>query len=306
MRAICVAAMNRTIFKDDLHNEASRTPNAFHKGDVSLTHGQIVSKSDRWETERLVDGLKLVVLGGGALACKLPFRPSAQISGPCICAIWNRGETEGMQSFGEGSCIPYTIITLSALAVEQHILGNDEKLRATLGINDIGRPHLSIAPVTRPVRALCAQIAACPLQGASRDLYLCGKAMEIAAHVLNAFCPFESQQASTLSTSDVEKIHRARDILDQRIQAPPTSSEIALAVGINERKLRAGFKTVFNETMNVYLQRVRLDAAFHMLAEMQMNVASAAYKVGYNPAYLSAAFRKKFGVSPKSIRGKAH
>lgn len=298
--------MNQTMFKDDLHNEASTTLNAFHKGDVSLTHGQIISKSDRWETERLVDGLKLVVLGGGALTCKLPFRPSAQISGPCICAVWNRGETEGMQSFGEGSCVPYTIVTLSALAAEQHVSGDHEELRAALGINDIERPHLSIAPVTRPVRALCAQIAACPLQGASRDLYLCGKAMEIAAHVLDAFCPLGSRQASTLSISDVEKIHRVRDILDEQIQAPPTSSELALAVGMNERKLRAGFKMVFNETMNVYLQRTRLDAAYHMLAEMQMNVASVAYKVGYNPAHLSVAFRKKFGASPKSIRGKTY
>jgi AraC family transcriptional activator of pyochelin receptor len=109
-----------------------------------------------------------------------------------------------------------------------------------------------------------------------------------------------------LSISDVEKIHRVRDILDEQIQAPPTSLELALAIGMNERKLRAGFKMVFNETMNVYLQRTRLDAAYHMLAEMQMNVASVAYKVGYNPAHLSVAFRKKFGASPKSIRGKAY
>ncbi|MFS7221060.1 AraC family transcriptional regulator [Rahnella inusitata] len=33
-----------------------------------------------------------------------------------------------------------------------------------------------------------------------------------------------------------------------------------------------------------------------------MSVSTAAYHVGYTPAHFSVVFRKKFGVSPKSLR----
>ncbi|WP_274611825.1 AraC family transcriptional regulator [Rahnella inusitata] len=34
-----------------------------------------------------------------------------------------------------------------------------------------------------------------------------------------------------------------------------------------------------------------------------MSVSTAAYHVGYTPAHFSVVFRKKFGFSPKSLRG---
>ncbi|MFS7195368.1 helix-turn-helix domain-containing protein [Rahnella inusitata] len=35
----------------------------------------------------------------------------------------------------------------------------------------------------------------------------------------------------------------------------------------------------------------------------RVSVSTAAYHVGYTPAHFSVVFRKKFGVSPKSLRG---
>ncbi|WP_413535129.1 helix-turn-helix domain-containing protein [Rahnella inusitata] len=48
---------------------------------------------------------------------------------------------------------------------------------------------------------------------------------------------------------------------------------------------------------------MRLDTAWHMLNSGEVSVSTAAYHVGYTPAHFSVAFRKKLGVSPKSLRG---
>ncbi|MEW5424614.1 helix-turn-helix transcriptional regulator [Amorphus sp. 3PC139-8] len=106
-----------------------------------------------------------------------------------------------------------------------------------------------------------------------------------------------------LTTDDLAKLHAARDTLDACFDRPPSLSELSLHVGLNRRKLTAGFKLAFETTVADYVQTLRLDTAFQLLAAGNMNVATIAYKVGYAPAHLSVAFRKRFGVSPKEVRG---
>lgn len=271
-------------------------------GKISLANGYVKAKTDRWETESVAKGLKIVVIGDGELRCKLPNCPQTALRGPCICAIWNNGQSEGMQSFLPGCIVPYTIVTLSATIAEQQIAGNFDHLRSIFGMDDDSQPHLSVAPLTDPVRGLSAQITACPLKGFTRGLYLSGKALEIAALALTAFDPIVTPHKPRLSTADIEKLYFARDLLVQRLQSPPSLAELSLAVGINVRKLKSGFQQVFGASVYSYLQELRLETAYRLLVEGEMNVSSAAYHVGYAPAHFSVAFRKRFGVSPKHLR----
>jgi AraC family transcriptional activator of pyochelin receptor len=279
-----------------------RDVETFYDGMISLARGCVAVDSDQWETERLTNGLTLVVVESGELLCKLPNCPKANIAGPCICAVWNRGENEGMQSFLPGCRVPYTKIYLSASATEQRLTADFEHLRSIFGIDNISRPHLAVAAATKPVHALCAQVAACPLKGLSRTLYLSGKALEIAALALTAFDPVVAPHDPHLSTADIEKIYLARDILTQRLQVPPSLSELSLTVGLNVRKLKVGFQRVYGDSVYGYLQTLRLDTAYRLLTEGEMSVSSAAYYVGYSPAHFSVAFRKRFGALPSSIR----
>lgn len=273
-------------------------------GMISVASGSISAESDRWEAERLSQGLKLVVVGGGALACKLPNCQRADIVGPCVCAIWNQGESEGLQSFSPGHLVPYTAITVSDLAVRQHFADGVESFHETFGLADRAGPHLAVTAASRPVRALCAQIAACPLQGASRALYLSGKALEITAHSLACFETRSPAPALHLSTADIEKIHQAKKILADRLQTPPSLSELALETGLNVRKLKVGFQRIFGDSVYGYLQTLRLETAFRLLSDGEMSVSSTAYQVGYSPAHFSVAFRKRFGVTPSNLRSR--
>lgn len=281
----------------------SRSVTSFYNGSIALKSGTIAVHAERWETERLSDGLKLIVISHGGLRCKLPDCPQTAITSPTVCAVWNQGENEGMQAFEPGASIRYTAIELSAESLAGHLDGNFQSMRERLGMEEGGRPKLMTMAATRPIQALCAQAAACPLKGVGRNLYLTGKALEITALALESLDPrSEITAMPRLSTGDMERIRMARDLLAARLQSPPSLAELSLAAGINVKKLKTGFRHLYGDSVFGYLQQLRLEMAYRLLTEEEMSVSAAAYQVGYSPAHFSVAFRKRFGRQPKSVR----
>jgi AraC family transcriptional activator of pyochelin receptor len=105
------------------------------------------------------------------------------------------------------------------------------------------------------------------------------------------------------STTDKEKVIAARDFVNTRIDAPPSLSEIARAVGLNEYKLKRGFKETFHTTVFGYLTGQRLGLARRHLLDSQKTAAEIAFELGYStPQHFNNAFKKHFGHTPDSIR----
>jgi len=98
---------------------------------------------------------------------------------------------------------------------------------------------------------------------------------------------------------DKERIVFARDYLLTHMDAPPSLVQLAAIAGINEFKLKRGFKEMFNQTIFGYLADVRLDMAQRALREKQKTVTQIAFELGYaSLQHFSAAFKKKFGIPP--------
>jgi AraC-like DNA-binding protein len=73
--------------------------------------------------------------------------------------------------------------------------------------------------------------------------------------------------------------------------------------GLNEFKLKKGFKETFNQTVFEYLSDVRLETARNDLLNTGKSVTEIACELGYSSLqHFSAAFSKKFGVSPKKMK----
>jgi AraC-like DNA-binding protein len=107
-------------------------------------------------------------------------------------------------------------------------------------------------------------------------------------------CPF-------LNNEDlVRKIKHAKEYLLAHEDRPPTIKELAKLAGLNEYQLKAGFKEIYGNTVYGYLLEHKLDHARMLLDSRKFQVAQVAYQVGYtNPSHFIAAFKKKFGVTPK-------
>lgn len=153
------------------------------------------------------------------------------------------------------------------------------------------------------LRVICEQILRCTLNETLRKPFYHGKALELLATGFAELHSEEpSKQAMLLSLSDVERVRQARDILLADRVSPPTLSQLSRMVGLNEFKLKQGFRFVFNTTAFALLNMDRMEEAERLLREGRMNVAQVGYKVGYaSNAAFSRAFRRCFGYPPSAI-----
>ncbi|MEH1842601.1 MAG: AraC family transcriptional regulator [Nostoc sp.] len=150
------------------------------------------------------------------------------------------------------------------------------------------------------------QILQCPYQGVTKRVYLESKVWELAALVIEQEIQIYQGflKVHALRPSEVDCIYHAKEILLKNHDNPPSLIQLARQVGLNDRKLKEGFRSVFGTTVFGYLHNYRMELAHNLLIQGQMNVTQVAHQVGYaSPTSFYNAFRKKFGVSPKSCHG---
>jgi AraC family transcriptional activator of pyochelin receptor len=105
------------------------------------------------------------------------------------------------------------------------------------------------------------------------------------------------------NAADKEKIIAARDLVNERVDSPPSLSEIARIVGLNEYKLKRGFKETFQTTVFGYLTEQRLLLARRYLLDTDKTAAEISFELGYStPQHFNNTFKKHFGFTPDSVR----
>ena len=93
------------------------------------------------------------------------------------------------------------------------------------------------------------------------------------------------------------------DNLINNLCNPPSLIDLARQVGLNERKLKQGFRHVFGNSVFGYLHDYQMQQAQRLLLAEKMTVAGVAARVGYtSPTGFCAAFRRKFGINPKAYQ----
>ncbi|HEY6824427.1 MAG TPA: AraC family transcriptional regulator [Steroidobacteraceae bacterium] len=133
---------------------------------------------------------------------------------------------------------------------------------------------------------------------AVRSVYLEALAMQLLCHTVTELSVHEP--IAGIPPRDVKRIYEARDYLAQHYACPPTIPQLARMVGMNQTKLKAGFKQIFQLTIYAYILQRRMEATAQMLIEREFSVAEIAYRVGYEyPANFSCAFKRYYGCSPR-------
>ncbi|NEQ42323.1 MAG: helix-turn-helix transcriptional regulator [Leptolyngbya sp. SIOISBB] len=149
------------------------------------------------------------------------------------------------------------------------------------------------------------KIMNCPYQGTLKRLYLESKALELIVMKLaqvqqSALVP---RPQFPLKGEDIERLYRARDILVGNLTHPPSLKALAHQTEMNDFKLKRGFREVFGTTVFGYLHQCRMEKAQWLLEQGTHSVAHVAHAIGYaSPSQFSAAFKRQFGVTPKSYK----
>lgn len=163
----------------------------------------------------------------------------------------------------------------------------------------ISEQFWQIYTVTASMRSAIHQLLHCPYEGLTRWLYWESRIIELIALGLEQVGQPRSCSMSGLLVEDLDSIYYASDIMRQRYIDPPSLFELARLVGLNDRKLKEGFRQVFGTTVFGYLSQHRMEKACQLL-QQQQSVAAVAAAVGYaSPTAFSGSFRRQLGVSPK-------
>ncbi|MFC0777457.1 helix-turn-helix domain-containing protein [Flavobacterium sp. HJSW_4] len=143
----------------------------------------------------------------------------------------------------------------------------------------------------------------CFYKGLTRKIYMESKIYELIAlshHDLD-----QEKEATNLNGSDIEKIKFAAQLIRENIDNPYTIVELARKIGVNQTKLKEGFKTVFGETVFGYLQEIRMNNARHYLTDTSLSIQEISLLSGYqNVSNFSIAFKRIFGYPPTKLRVK--
>ena len=137
-------------------------------------------------------------------------------------------------------------------------------------------------------------------QGFLGTLYLESKALELLTVQLESLLNYEKRKKIPYITpDDIDKIYEARNILIKNIENPPTIIGLARLAGINEFKLKKGFKEIFGTTVFGYLKKHRMEYANKLILDGGVNVSQIAYTVGYsNVSHFITAYKNEYGVTP--------
>ncbi|MBL0743101.1 helix-turn-helix domain-containing protein [Chryseolinea lacunae] len=140
--------------------------------------------------------------------------------------------------------------------------------------------------------------------GDVKKMFLLSKSVELLVLSAEACTkPVVRGEPFLKSKTDKEKIIAVRDLVNARAHCPPNLSEIARAVGLNEYKLKRGFKEIFDTTVFGYLTAQRLHLAERYLRDTRKTAAEISSELGYaTPQHFNNAFKKKFGMTPFAVR----
>jgi AraC-like DNA-binding protein len=165
-------------------------------------------------------------------------------------------------------------------------------MRETFATSDV--LAISVGP---PVARLVASLFASPLQGPLRDIFVEGvvlqllamKTAQAAAHAIPG-APSETESA---------RLEEARGRLLADMRNPPNAGDLAIAAGMSETALNAGFRALFGGTVFEVLRDERLEHARIAIETTDRPIKQIAHGVGYgHVTNFINAFTRRYGKPP--------
>jgi AraC-like DNA-binding protein len=158
-------------------------------------------------------------------------------------------------------------------------------------------------PVSAPLLDAARSLVECKLQGPLRLAYFESKVYELLCLAMEACERLDDSQVERFSESDLKRFQRAREILSSRFNPPPTIGGLARELGINQTKLKSGFKALFGQTIFEFGHDCRMRRALELLRANRLRVGQVSEAVGYqHQGTFASAFKLHFGMRPKDAR----
>ncbi|MCR1814878.1 helix-turn-helix domain-containing protein [Aliarcobacter butzleri] len=147
---------------------------------------------------------------------------------------------------------------------------------------------------------LLNDILNCSLVGELANIYKQGKIFELLSLEISKLQ--KNEDDISLDDYDRSAILKAKEILLNNLQNPPSIVTLAKIVHLSEVKLKRGFKQIYKTSPYQLLVSHKMNLAKNMLENGEYNINEIALQVGYKFANnFTNAFYKEFKIRPKDV-----
>lgn len=108
-----------------------------------------------------------------------------------------------------------------------------------------------------------------------------------------------------LTSSDIQGIQKAHEILTENPFYPPTIESLSKQVLLNQQKLKAGFRLYYHMSIGEYTNSLRMATAANLLLTTDLSVEEIGLKIGYHySTNFTKMFKKMYGMTALQYRKK--
>jgi AraC-like DNA-binding protein len=162
-------------------------------------------------------------------------------------------------------------------------------------------------PADAGIQGILRNIIECPFKGEMKTAFIREHVRALFTLQLFHFNPIvcgkKIRLDGKINKRDQDVLHDIKKYVDEHFLDPTSLENLSKHFGINEFKLKHGFKVVFDTSPMRYLQHKRLKYSLFLLRETNKTIKMIADEIGYShAANFTIAFTKTFGKSPLHYR----
>lgn len=158
-------------------------------------------------------------------------------------------------------------------------------------------------PISSRQKAILLDLFNCNYTGHLQELYFEAKIMELFLLQAEQAESFMGRKPILIKPAEIDKLHNARQFVKLNMFEHISLQQVARAAGLNDFKLKKGFKELFGTTVFGYLNELKMNHAKRLLLDGGITIGDLAFDLGYSEAHnFTKAFKRHFGYPPGELK----
>ncbi|SDI69201.1 helix-turn-helix domain-containing protein [Chryseobacterium jejuense] len=158
-------------------------------------------------------------------------------------------------------------------------------------------------PITPQMMGILLEIKKCTLEGLYKEYFIKSKILNLLLLIFEFAKNKETKKKTSINTYEIHKLMEVKEFIEGNLKSFYTIEQLSIKFGINEFKLKNGFKELFGDGVFHYASKLRMKEALYLLKNSDFSIKEIAYHLGYaSPSSFSVAFKNEVGVGPSYYR----